>query len=296
MNVNGVTRREGEKQMKTGLFIAILFLSSTCWAQTVSTKGQSLDKVQVLALLAGGIPNSRVASLVVERGITFEPTDRYFQLLQKVGADEGVITAVRIAPRLPAGPQTESASAGSGPLDRDPILDLLQTGVASHVLAKLVATRGIDFEPFDEYLHAYEIAGARENLLSALRQAGEPKPGAATTTDAPPKGVGEKPADGGTLPKRIRVPGELQAARSISQPQPQYPPVARAARVQGTVRLAAIIGQDGAIEDLKVISGHPLLIQSAMNAVSQWRYQPTKLNGKPVEVATEIDINYALQK
>ncbi|MGD1155030.1 MAG: energy transducer TonB [Terriglobia bacterium] len=282
--------------MKIGLIIGVLFLSSICTAQTVSTKGESLDKVQVLALLAGDVPNSRVASLVVERGITFEPTDRYIQLLQKVGANEGVITAVRIAQRLPAGPNVGGTSPGNGPLERDQILDLPQTGVSSNVLAKLIATRGIDFEPFDEYLHVYEIAGAQESVLSALRQAGRPNPGAATATIVPPKGEVERPTAGGTALKRIRVPGVIEAAKLTFQPNPEYPPLAKMARIQGTVRLEAIIGQDGAIEELKALSGHPLLLKSAMEAVSKWRYQPALVKGRPVEVDTEIDLNYMLQE
>jgi TonB family protein len=280
--------------MKIRLLMGVLFLSSVCMAQTVSTKGESLDKVQVLALLAGDVPNSRVASLVVERGITFEPTDRYIQLLQKVGADEGVITAVRIAQRLPPGSKVEGASSGNGPLVRDQILDLLQTGVASSALAKLVATRGIDFEPFDEYLHAYEIAGAQESVLSTLRQAGRSKPGAATATIVPPKGGGERPTAQGTTPKRIRVAGESAEARLTFQPKPQYPPLAKMARIQGTVRFEAIIARDGSIEELKTLSGHPLLVKSAMDAVSEWRYQPSLVNGRPVEVITEIDVNFTL--
>ncbi|MGA3323329.1 MAG: energy transducer TonB [Terriglobia bacterium] len=281
--------------MKIGLIIGVLLLSSLCMAQSVSTNGESLDKVQVLALLAGEVSNSRVANLVVERGITFEPTNRYIQLLQKAGANEGVITAVRIAQRPPAAPKAAGASPRNAPLERDQILDLLQTSVDSDLLAKLVATRGIDFEPFDEYLHAYEIAGAQESLLSALRQAGGLKSGAAAATRVPPKGAGEKPAATGTNPKRIRVAGETEAARITFQPKPDYPPLARNARIQGTVRLDAIIGQDGAIEELKVLSGPALLIKPTMDVVSKWRYQPALVKGKPVEVETEIDVDYVLQ-
>ena len=202
-----------------------------------------------------------MANLVVERGITFEPTDRYIQLLQKVGADEGVITAVRVAQRPPAGPKAEGAPPENGPLERDQILDLLQTGVDSDLLAKLVATRGIDFEPFDEYLHAYEIAGAQESLLSALRQAGRSNSGAATATIDPQKTEEEKPAAGRTTPKRIRVTGEKASTRLIFQPQPEYPSLAKMARIQGMVRLKALIAKDGTIDELKVISGHPLLVK-----------------------------------
>ena len=286
----------GRKQMKIGLFVGVLILSSVCRAQTVSTKGDALDKVQLLALLVGhDVPNSRVASLLVDRGINFEPSDRYMQLLQKAGADDGVIAAVRVAHRPSAGVKTESAAPENGPLSRDPILDLLQTGVDSDAVSKLVVTHGIDFEPFDEYLHAYRFAGAQESLLNALRQAGRPKAGLATSTIAQPAGQGGTPAAGGTKIERIHVSGEKESARLVFQSQPVYPPLAKMARIQGTVRLMAVVAKDGTIEELKVLSGPPLLANSAMAAVKKWRYQPLLLNGTPMEVQTEIDVNYALQ-
>jgi protein TonB len=75
---------------------------------------------------------------------------------------------------------------------------------------------------------------------------------------------------------------------------PDYPPLARMARVQGTVRLEAVISTDGRIQDLRVLAGHPLLVNAALEAVARWRYQPTLLNGEPVEVVTEIHVNFAL--
>ena len=95
-------------------------------------------------------------------------------------------------------------------------------------------------------------------------------------------------------PKRIRVGGNVQKARLINQLKPLYPPLARQARIQGTVRLEAIIAKDGTIQQLRVVKGHPLLVQSALNAVRQWRYNPTVLNGQPVEVATTIDVHFTL--
>jgi protein TonB len=95
-------------------------------------------------------------------------------------------------------------------------------------------------------------------------------------------------------PKRIRVGGQVEKAKGIFQPTPEYPPLAKMARIQGTVRLEAIISRDGTIQDLKVLSGHPLLVKAALEAVQRWRYQPTLLNGEPVEVITEIDVNFSL--
>jgi len=80
----------------------------------------------------------------------------------------------------------------------------------------------------------------------------------------------------------------------IYRVQPLYPPIARQARVQGTVELRAIISRAGTIENLVVVSGHPMLVKSAIEAVRQWRYHPYLLNKEPVEVETEITVNFVL--
>jgi protein TonB len=76
--------------------------------------------------------------------------------------------------------------------------------------------------------------------------------------------------------------------------QPDYPSLARQARIQGLVVLRAMISRDGAIENLQVLSGHPMLVRAAMDAVRQWRYRPYVLNGEPVEVETEVKVNFVL--
>ena len=65
------------------------------------------------------------------------------------------------------------------------------------------------------------------------------------------------------------------------------------ARIQGTVRFTAVTDEDGQVQDLQLISGHPLLVESAREAVMQWEYRPTLLNGKPVEVVTQVDVNFS---
>jgi protein TonB len=94
----------------------------------------------------------------------------------------------------------------------------------------------------------------------------------------------------------VRVGGGVQSAKLIFGPRPAYPPLARAARVQGTVRIQALVARDGSIGNLQVLSGPPLLIAVAIEAVEQWRYQPTLLNGQPVEVVTEIAVTFALSQ
>jgi protein TonB len=77
-------------------------------------------------------------------------------------------------------------------------------------------------------------------------------------------------------------------------PQPVYPEVARRVRVEGTVRLEAIIATDGTIEGIRLIQGHPLLVQAAIAAVRNWRYTPPTLNGEPVEMLMYVDVNFKL--
>ncbi|HEV2176795.1 MAG TPA: energy transducer TonB [Terriglobia bacterium] len=109
---------------------------------------------------------------------------------------------------------------------------------------------------------------------------------------APPPPPPPKPA----APKRIKIGGNVEAAKALFRPQPEYPQLAKMARIQGHVILHALISKQGTIEDLKALSGHPLLIPAAIAAVSKWRYQPYLLDGEPVEVETEIDVNFTLSE
>lgn len=95
-------------------------------------------------------------------------------------------------------------------------------------------------------------------------------------------------------PSRIRVGGSVQSASLIRQVQPVYPPIAKTAHISGTVVLHAIIAKDGTIEQLEFVSGPQLLMKNAMDAVKQWRYKPTLLNGDPVEVDTTISVIFTL--
>jgi TonB family protein len=94
--------------------------------------------------------------------------------------------------------------------------------------------------------------------------------------------------------KRVRIGGNVQAARLVKRVQPTYPTVAREEHLAGTVKLHAVIGADGSMQSLRVLSGRCSLARASVDAVRQWRYQPTLLNGTPVEVDTEIDVTFSL--
>jgi periplasmic protein TonB len=106
--------------------------------------------------------------------------------------------------------------------------------------------------------------------------------------------AGPPPPPPPATPQRIRVGGQVEAASLVNKVEPQYPPIAKTAHVAGTIVLHAIIGKDGSIRELQFVSGPPLLMKSAMDAVKEWRYKPTMLNGEAVEVDTTIDVVFSL--
>ena len=96
--------------------------------------------------------------------------------------------------------------------------------------------------------------------------------------------------------KRMRIASRVAEANLIHDVAPTYPPEAGRARIEGTVVLLAVIGKDGAVRDVRVESGLPVLAQAAIDAVKQWRYKPYLLNGEPTEVDSQITINFTLSK
>jgi tetratricopeptide (TPR) repeat protein len=119
--------------------------------------------------------------------------------------------------------------------------------------------------------------------------------GASLTPPPPPppppaSTAGAAPA----TPQRIRVGGLVEEQNLITKVDPVYPPLASQARISGFVRFTAIIGKDGHILNLQLVSGHPLLVAAATEAVKQYVYRPTLLNGSPVEVITQVDVNFVL--
>jgi periplasmic protein TonB len=92
----------------------------------------------------------------------------------------------------------------------------------------------------------------------------------------------------------IRVGGSVQMAKLIRKVIPEYPMLARASRISGVVHLVGTIAKDGTIRNLQLVDGNPLLTHAAMEAVAQWVYEPTLLNGEPVEVIAPIEVNFTL--
>ena len=97
------------------------------------------------------------------------------------------------------------------------------------------------------------------------------------------------------ITRPIRI-SQISEGNLIRRVQPLYPPIARTAGIEGQVVLQAVISKEGTIENLRVLSGHPMLVRAAIDAVSQWRYRPYILNNEPVEVETQITVNFSLSR
>jgi TonB family protein len=128
---------------------------------------------------------------------------------------------------------------------------------------------------FDDDLQVSVGVGPRRQVQVFIAPAGAPAP---------------------VAPTRIRVGSNVQQAKLLVKVQPVYPLEAKQQRIEGVVRLRAILGKDGKVENLEMLSGDPALGAAALDAVRQWQYQTTLLNGDPVEVVTEIDVNFTLAK
>lgn len=199
----------------------------------------------------------------------------YTQALPKA-----MLTTLLVAPPPPPPPPPPPAEA---PKVVKPVARLIQQG-------KLMQPRAIpqqvqvfkEAELPPETPAGVGVVGGLDGGLLGDLGAG---PAVAPPPPPPPPTVAKAPT-------RMQVGGQVEAAKILSRTQPHYPLLARQAHVQGEVLLHAIIDKDGHVSELQVISGHPLLVQAALEAVKTWRYQPTQLNGEPVEVDTTITVSF----
>ncbi len=182
---------------------------------------------------------------------------------------------------------------GIANLDRALLLDPNYSDAMAY-MNLLIRERADLRDTKEEYSADIAIADQWMNkALAAKRAAGLSSAFAAAPPPPPPPPA---PAGGSGLvtPARIRVGGMVQAANLVSKVDPVYPPLAMQARISGQVRFTVIVGKDGSILNIQLVSGHPLLVAAARDAVSQYVYKPTLLNGSPVEVITQVDVNFVL--
>ena len=156
----------------------------------------------------------------------------------------------------------------------------------------LLITEESDLLPFVRVPRSAPAMGVPGGVLDSFGLGGEGITGLLARPQVTEDAGQSQPEGSG---KPVEVGGDVQAARLLHRVTPVYPSLAPQARISGVVRLRAIISEEGAVQRLEVLSGHPLLVGSALEAVKRWFYRPTLLNGRPVAVITQIDVNFRLR-
>jgi TonB family protein len=178
----------------------------------------------------------------------------------------GSPATARIAPVLAAFTLKGIEVEGLPAAVRDDLLQRLPVRVGDTVDAKIMQSVTEAVHAFDD--HLLVSAASKEGTLRVVLAA----------------------------PARIRVGGHVQQMKLRAKVQPVYPPEAKAQGLQGIVKLRATLDKDGNVAKLEVISGDPILAAASLEAVRQWQYETTLLNGEPVEVVTDIDVNFTLAR
>ena len=257
-----------EAVLKRLLTIPLLALSLVlpCRAQVQ----KPLTRTQVDDLVASGLDSESIAKVVDQRGVDFEPTDRYLDVLRSQGAMQVLIDALRAA--TPA------------PLTKAQLLKSLAAGTNQDDLVAMVDRRGIDFKPTGDDLDTLRIEGATDKLCQSVQHARQGAP-------ASPGSSGLK----GGAPNHIYdVGGDVAAPIAVYSPEPAYSDQARKSKFSGTVQLAIVVNTDGDVADAKVAKpvGHGL-DQEAIDTVKTWKFKPATRNGIPVPVRVAVEVTFA---
>ncbi|MGE5568478.1 MAG: energy transducer TonB [Rhodospirillales bacterium] len=183
-----------------------------------------------------------------------------------------------------AQPQATAAQTQAPPVDEEPTPQTRVTAVPPKPFS--LAARLRPAEPRELAAPPEIAAGSSPSGIAARLLPGQ-------STAVPPPPVAPPPP----APKpNIRVGGVVEEAEVLERTSPVYPPIARQARVSGVVRVEAVVGTDGRVLKATALSGPPLLRQAAVEAVQRWRYRPGRLNGQPVQVTTQVDVSFTLNR
>ncbi len=211
---------------------------------------------------------------------------------------------------VPARPSTSPSPAPKTPQGATRVLESIDVSALQEQLQGIVREKMTVFEgkefTYDRLREVFNALRQVDSHLTArTSRTAAASPGVALAVrlnDSPavpaPPAAPTPQTDFPSTPgvQRINVGPDVQTRKLISMARPVYPPKARKARIQGAVRFAVLVGPDGHITSIQLVSGHPLLVPAAKESVTQWVYQPSLVNGQPVEVQTQIDVNFTLSK
>jgi len=238
---------------------------------------QKLSKAEVDDLTATG-DSHRTATVLEDRGISFEPTEEYIESLRSKGVSPEVLNASRLA--------------GTSPMTKIEIVSLLKNDAADKVLAAAVRRRGLNFRPSDDDLEDFRAAGGGDLLdaeLQRMRQTMPPSSSPSSAADVGAKGATQGVVqDGGT---------EVTPPVPTYQPTPPYSLEAARAKVSGVVALAVVIDTHGDVTDVEVVKGLGYgLDENAVRTVKTWKFRPAERAGVPVKARVAVEVSFAYDK
>jgi TonB family protein len=263
----------------------------------VSERGTRVEGTVTLEVAVdstGSVADARVLSGPVElRKSSLLSVLQWHFAKDMVSTTRQIRITYQAPPSAPPGRAAIAPMRGNNPLDGKKVGQIhiigLPAEASSDLLARLPVHEG---DVYSDDLGTKTFSTVRqfdEHLSYGFRNDAS---GSLVLQISTPGAFIQPPSD----PKRLAIGGNVQQAKLISQARPVYPPDAKSAHVQGKVSMQAVIGADGHVANLTVLSGDSMLVPSAVEAVSQWVYQQTLLNGVPVEVMTQIDVNYTLSQ
>ena len=227
-----------------------------------------LTRTQVDDLVVSGLDSETLAKVVHERGIDFQPSDRYLETLRSEGAMQTLIDALR--------------SATPDPLSKAQLLKSLASGTAQEDLIGMVQRRGVDFKPGPDDIDTLRIAGAQDSLCQAIQHAKQSAPSASSASDDHAGG-------------HIYEMGEdVIAPVPIYHPEPPLTDQARKANSAPVATVLITVGRDGDVQDARLAKGlgHGL-DKRALDTVRTWKFRPGMHDGYPVAVRMKLEVSFA---
>ena len=280
-------------------------------AQHPITKEGLLKAVQI-----GGLTSQELATYIATIGVDFKLSEEDRSSLIKTGLDRSVIDVISNNYRAPEPPKPTAAEleaaqiaqlSNGNPLTQDDLVGHLKSGVKPGVLERVVEKRGIQFAITQESARSIETAGGNKSLLGVLfmKQPLLPEPLLSkpqvtqqVPTQMPPEQWLQPPQ---AAPPQLPIPkpqSSVGATKSISQATLLkredliYPALAKREKISGTVKCEVLIDEKGTVTKVKALSGHPVLAAAAEDSIRRWKYVPAKLDNKPVQSSTIVEVNF----
>lgn len=263
------------------------------------------------AVQIGGLSNQELSSYVSSLGVDFKLSDDERSNLLKSGLERSVVEAIANnyrAPELPKPTAAELEAAQvaqlstGGPLTQDDLVNHLKGGVGPAILEKIVEKRGIAFTLSQDSAKTIEMAGGNRSLLGVLllRQlppSEEIKPQPQLVLPTLQLSAVAPPAIRPIPQVEIKPPVQsitksIIQATLLKREDTMYPALAKREKISGTVRCEVNIDDKGLVTKVKALSGHPVLTAAAEDSIRRWKYTPAKLDGKPVQSSTIVEVNF----